>query len=146
MTGPRHNVFPCRYHLPSSLHRHRTLKRLSQPPGLALRLEQAEDVVLADCAKLVSNATLHATGVSTWALDVADDAAGCVVHELDADLGNTTAGACPESILPFPDRFHLSRPSISDSKIRYVPVRPRTMTIMLAFAIFAPLRARTYRG
>ena len=30
----------------------------------------------------------------TWALDVADDAAGGVVHELDADLGHTATGAC----------------------------------------------------
>merc|ERR1712080_314219 len=29
----------------------------------------------------------------TWALDVADDGAGGVVHELDADLGHATAGA-----------------------------------------------------
>ena len=32
--------------------------------------------------------------VRTWALDVADDAAGCVVHKLDADLGHATTGAC----------------------------------------------------
>jgi hypothetical protein len=31
--------------------------------------------------------------VRTWALDVADDGAGGVVHELDADLGHATAGA-----------------------------------------------------
>jgi hypothetical protein len=30
----------------------------------------------------------------TWALDVSDNASGCVVHELDADLGYTTTGAC----------------------------------------------------
>jgi hypothetical protein len=30
----------------------------------------------------------------TWALDVADDAAGGVVHELDADLGHSTARTC----------------------------------------------------
>lgn len=29
----------------------------------------------------------------TWALDVTDDAARGVVHELDADLGDTTTGA-----------------------------------------------------
>ena len=29
----------------------------------------------------------------TWALDVTDDAAGSVVHELDADLGDTTTGS-----------------------------------------------------
>jgi len=30
----------------------------------------------------------------TWALDVADDGSGLVVHELDAALSNTTTGAC----------------------------------------------------
>ena len=50
--------------------------RLSQTPGLTLGLEQAENVVLAD-----------------WALDVADDGTGLVVHELDAALGDTTTGA-----------------------------------------------------
>lgn len=30
----------------------------------------------------------------TWTLNVTDDATGSVVHELDADLGDTTAGAC----------------------------------------------------
>lgn len=29
----------------------------------------------------------------TWALDVTDDAAGSVIHELDTDLGDTTTGA-----------------------------------------------------
>jgi hypothetical protein len=29
----------------------------------------------------------------TWALDVADDASGRVVHELDANLSNTTTGS-----------------------------------------------------
>lgn len=33
-------------------------------------------------------------GIFTWALDVADDAAGSVVHELDADLGDTSSRAC----------------------------------------------------
>lgn len=30
----------------------------------------------------------------TWALDVADDGTGLVVHELDTALGDTTTGAC----------------------------------------------------
>lgn len=29
----------------------------------------------------------------TWALNVTDDGTGSVVHELDADLGDTTTGA-----------------------------------------------------
>jgi hypothetical protein len=32
--------------------------------------------------------------VRTWALDVADDGTGLVVHELDTALGDTTTGAC----------------------------------------------------
>ena len=45
-------------------------------PGLALRLEEGENVVDAD-----------------GALDVADDGPRGVVHELDADLGDATARA-----------------------------------------------------
>ena len=33
-------------------------------------------------------------GSRTWALDVADDGAGLVVHELYADLGDTTTRTC----------------------------------------------------
>ncbi len=45
-------------------------------PSLTLGLEESEDVVLAN-----------------GALDVADDGAGRVVHELDADLGDSSAGS-----------------------------------------------------
>lgn len=38
--------------------------------------------------------TAMAVGSLTWALHVADDASGCVVHELDADLSHTTTRAC----------------------------------------------------
>ena len=38
----------------------------------------------------------------TWSLDVPDDRSGLVVHELDADLRDTTARAYLESALPFP--------------------------------------------
>lgn len=67
----------------------------------------------------------------TWALDVADDGSGLVVHELDAALGDTTTGACvfrqpavlAVVLLPCaasaPPQF-LPRPSSC------VPVRPRT--------------------
>ncbi|RUS25545.1 hypothetical protein BC938DRAFT_471993 [Jimgerdemannia flammicorona] len=48
----------------------------TQATGLALRLEQAQDVVLAD-----------------GALNVADNGTGGVVHELDADLSDATTGA-----------------------------------------------------
>lgn len=44
-------------------------------PSLTLRLEESENVVLSD-----------------GALDVPDDRTGRVVHELDANLGDTTAG------------------------------------------------------
>ena len=36
--------------------------------------------------------------VRTWALDVADDGTGLVVHELDTALGDTTTGACIMSV------------------------------------------------
>lgn len=52
-TGPRLGLFPCRYHRSCPLYHHHHANRLPQPPGLALRLEQAEDVVLADCLVLV---------------------------------------------------------------------------------------------
>lgn len=51
-------------------------RRGDNVPGLTLRLEEGKDVVLT-----------HGT------LDVTDDRTGSVVHELDADLGHTTAGA-----------------------------------------------------
>lgn len=46
---------------------------LSQPPGLTLGFEKAEDVVLAD-------RSLH----------VADNGTGLVIHEFDTNLSNTT--------------------------------------------------------
>jgi hypothetical protein len=65
-------------HRKSSQHHHipPSRKRLSQAAGLAFGLEQAQDVVLADRA-----------------LDVTDDGTALVVHELDANLGDTTTGA-----------------------------------------------------
>lgn len=50
--------------------------RRSHLPSLTLRLEQRQDIVLAH-----------------GALDVADNAARRVVHELDTDLDDTTARA-----------------------------------------------------
>jgi len=49
---------------------------LSQPSGLAFGFQEAQDIVFAD-----------------GTLDVADDASGGVVHELDPDLRHTTAGS-----------------------------------------------------
>lgn len=94
-------------------------RRLSEPPGLALGLEQAEDVVLTDWRGtrvstvisipvpfsksfgfLIGQESCAMTGLRrrrTRALDVADDAAGGVVHELDADLGHTATGAYLQS-------------------------------------------------
>ena len=93
--------------------------RLSQTPGLALRLEQAENVVLADC-KHTDRLAGAAGGrwkrkrekkrERTRALDVADDGAGLVVHELDTALGDTTTGAyISVSLRLF--RFFISRAS-----------------------------------
>lgn len=36
----------------------------------------------------------------TWALDVADDTAGCVVHELYANLGHATTRTCVMLAIP----------------------------------------------
>lgn len=86
-------------------------QHLPEPPGLTLGLEKAEDVVLTDCIgtnvsdpsflssfACVGWCVLVAGNVRgerhTRALDVTDDAAGGVVHELDADLGHTATGAC----------------------------------------------------
>lgn len=52
-------------------------RQLSEAPGLALGLEQCEEVALAD-----------------GAFDVTDDGAVGVVEKLDAHLGDTTAAAC----------------------------------------------------
>ncbi|KAK3069737.1 hypothetical protein LTR53_011694 [Teratosphaeriaceae sp. CCFEE 6253] len=71
---------------------------LSQPPRLALRFEQAEDVVLANCtqsAQAISIGRLRAE--RTWALDIADDGTGLVINELDADLRDTSTGTCGTS-------------------------------------------------
>lgn len=41
----------------------------------------------------------------TWALDVSDDRSGLVVHELDADLGDTTTRTYPSSSQKFVHSF-----------------------------------------
>lgn len=80
-------------------HTHALGARLSEPPGLTLGLEEAENVILTDCGLLKLASGYSSWGIRcrvadrTWALDVADDGAGGVVHELDADLGHATAGA-----------------------------------------------------
>lgn len=71
-------IVPClqRRSSPSSyVPSNTTFPRLSESSGLTLGLEQAQDVVLTD-----------------GSLDVSDDATGLVVHELDANLGDTTTG------------------------------------------------------
>jgi hypothetical protein len=70
--------------------------RLSEPPGLTLGLEEAENVILTDCRFLVLASRVFRGGV--FGIGVAfrtraHDGAGGVVHELDADLGHATAGA-----------------------------------------------------
>lgn len=112
-------------------------KRLSQTAGLAFGLEQAEDVVLTDCAVLVYRRLAGGEGrLRTSALDVADDGTGLVVHELDTALGDTTTGACVSVSLRFlhfrafpaaqsrgcPPLLHRLLPMCGDR----VPVRPRT--------------------
>lgn len=41
----------------------------------------------------------NGVGSRTRALDVADDATGGVVHELDADLGHTATRACSKMVV-----------------------------------------------
>lgn len=67
---------------------------LSQSPRLTLRLEQAQNVVLAHCLTVSPGTYSVHIACLTWALDVTDDASRCVVHELHAHLCNTTTRAC----------------------------------------------------
>lgn len=78
----------------------------------------------------------------TWALDVSDDRSGLVVHELDADLGDTTTRTYPSSSQKFVHSFVstaseraseycvawilLPRYQVSWGKRRNAPVRPST--------------------
>jgi hypothetical protein len=61
--------------------------------------------------------------IRTWALDVADDAAGGVVHELNSDLGNTSTGTCRPSEF-YPPRIYA--PSLVAAGWSCIPVRPKT--------------------
>ena len=59
--------------------------------------------------------------VRTWALDVADDGTGLVVHELDTALGDTTTGACMAVSLRFLRYpFILSRAAVRLSSIFFL--------------------------
>ncbi len=51
--------------------------------------------------------------IRTWSLDVADDASGLVIHELDADLGDTTTRTCfdPNALVSLSSLF-LSLPFV----------------------------------
>jgi hypothetical protein len=99
---------------------------LSQSSGFTFGLEQAQDVVFADCGP--TNVSLSAPssqiirgsrhlrflahggclwekdrwGYRTWALDVADNASGGIVHELDSDLSDTSSGTCDYQPLALP--------------------------------------------
>ena len=46
----------------------------------------------------------------TWALDVADDGTGLVVHELDTALSDTTTGACRNSVSLPSSLYHRPTP------------------------------------
>lgn len=118
---------------------------LSEPSGLTLGFEQAKDIVLTDCggctlAFVILYSYSEPSFVRwrgrlresnrTWALHVSDDRSGLVVHELDADLGDTTARTYPSSqkirfsfhrFDPSDILFHRYQVSGKDA-----PVRPRT--------------------
>lgn len=84
--------------------------RLSQSSGFAFGLEEAENIVFADCENnfvsecsniascipsldsAKSSVGIREEGNRTWALDVADNASGGVVHELYSDLSDTSTG------------------------------------------------------
>jgi hypothetical protein len=69
-------------------------------------------------------------GKRTRALDVADDGAGLVVHELDTALGDTTTGACrfrqPFCFPAWPSLASAASPPRPRVRDHRVPVRPRT--------------------
>lgn len=46
-----------------------------------------------NCVSWIFRASLRDGGLRTWALDVADNASGGIVHELDSDLSDTSTGA-----------------------------------------------------
>lgn len=62
----------------------------------------------------------------TWALDVADDASGGVVHELDTDLGNTSSGTYNTKPISNPFARTSFLPSIAPLPHGNAPVRPKT--------------------
>lgn len=75
-------------------------KHLSETAGFTLGFEKAEDVVFADCrVSMLESCILNGMrngSRRTGSLDVTDDGTGLVIHELDADLGNTTARTCKQ--------------------------------------------------
>jgi hypothetical protein len=58
----------------------------------------------------------------TWPLAVTDNASGCIVHELDSDLSDTSSGTCNHQPLSLSFTISLSPPDAREN----VPVRPRT--------------------
>jgi hypothetical protein len=92
----------------------------------------------------------------TWALDVADDGTGLVVHELDTALSNTTTGAYhfrqPYILSLRCPRIRLMRRLQRDISEFRVPVRPRTrvtltsLTGALADSIMCDCRFRRESG
>jgi hypothetical protein len=61
--------------------------------------------------------------IRTWALDVADDGTGGVVHELNSDLGNTSTGTCK---LSEPHPTSIIAPVLRGDIELSIPVRPNT--------------------
>lgn len=96
-------------------------KRLSETAGLAFGLEEAEDIIDLDWLGsdwILDLVFFFFSRVHTWPLDVADDATRGIIHEFDADLGDTTARALIVS-------FSMHQFNQLTSR-RDVPVRPRT--------------------
>lgn len=56
-------------------------------------------------------------GLSTWALDVADDGTSLVVHELNANLSDTTTRACCSRKTPTMSVLIGSKSAINSTEI-----------------------------
>ena len=62
----------------------------------------------------------------TWSLDVADDGAGGVVHELNTDLGNTSTGTCKYVRTVVLGEYSSTHRADAYFVVLCIPVRPKT--------------------
>jgi len=86
-------LHPCSSALSFLLHT-ATLISVSWPHAQTRAGIECRPRALHPSVSIPSHSLYDAFPLRTWALDVADNAAGRVVHELDANLGHTTTRAC----------------------------------------------------